>query len=251
MSVGCVGLVAGQVLSGEGILGITHGRHIGEQGGTCPHQLRKLGGRLHLCHEPLVFLLGFPSLPQFFVDALPFFRNVGNEYEIDTAVGLGIGKVAIIVHPADPAIPANNAILHIVHALAALFDLLADGAGDFPIVIGVHHPLEGIARQLLEVCEIPTAENVEYRLIGVENLLGLLSLIDEESPGHMTADFLHHLESLAAQLIIAVKHEHSSLLSLNPMTSNQVYIHYKTIMQIFLQSKYSGIRAGFWPTLAK
>ena len=114
--------------------------------------------------------------------------------------------MAVVVYPANLAVPADNAVLHIVHALVALFYLLIDGAGDCFIVIGVYHALEGIARQFLEFRKVLAAEDFKDCLVGIEDLFGLLSLVDEEAPGHVPPDFLHHLESLAAQLIVAVEH---------------------------------------------
>ena len=56
----------------------------------------------------------------------------------------------------------------------------------------MQHTFKGVAGQLLELFQVCAAENIEDGMVGVEQLLRLLCLVDEKAPGHMPAYFFYH-----------------------------------------------------------
>ena len=75
--------------------------------------------------------------------------------------------MAVVVKPAYLAILADNAVLHVVQVALAFFDLVHNGNRNLLIVVRVEHPLEGIARKLLELFKCFAAENLEHGLVCV------------------------------------------------------------------------------------
>lgn len=128
------------------------------------------------------------------------FRYIGYEHVVHAAVGLGLGVMAVIVHPAHRAVPADDAVLHVVHAVLAAIDLIQNGAGDGLVILGTHHALEGVARQLPEFRKVGAAENVKNRLVGVQKGFGFLGAVDKKSTGHMPADLRDHGDGFRAEL---------------------------------------------------
>ena len=56
-----------------------------------------------------------------------FIRYVGNENNIDSAVGFGLRQMPVVVHPADSAVPPDDTVFGIIHLLVAGGDLMNNG----------------------------------------------------------------------------------------------------------------------------
>ena len=119
--------------------------------------------------------------------------------------------MAVIVHPAHRPVPADDAVFRIVHLGLVALDLLLDGLGHGLKVVRVQHALEGVAGQRPELLPVLAAEDVVHRVVGVQQLAGLLLPVDEEATGHVLADLLDGRKVLAVQLKLFSKHSpHSS-----------------------------------------
>ena len=109
------------------------------------------------------------------------------------------GQVAVIVHPADRAVPAQDAVLHIVQTLVgAVGHLLRDGTLYRRKVLRVDHAREGAAGQGVEVLLLFTAEDVQRGAVGVNHVHGLLRTVDKEAPRHLFRQPFHGGEMHAA-----------------------------------------------------
>ena len=187
-------LVAGKIYSGLRVLGKAHRGHVGEKGRYRSHQVREFGGRLDFLRET----------PFFLFHAFPLVGNVGDEDIEDPAVSLGFGEVAVIVHPANFAVLADDTVFQIVHVAPA--DLLFKRTGNGVIIIGMYDPPEGIACQTPEVLQILTAENLKHRMVGVYQLLRLFRFIDEKASRHVPPDLLDHVHRVLVPFEILSKH---------------------------------------------
>ena len=138
--------------------------------------------------------------------ALVLFRDVGNEDVIDPAVGVGTGIVAVIVHPAHSPVPADDAVLCIVHLRLVPADLLLDGFRHRLIIIRVQHALEGAAGERPELVFVFAAEDPVYRVVGIQQLPRLFRLVNKKAAGHVPADLLDDVEVLTVELKLFSKH---------------------------------------------
>ena len=134
------------------------------------------------------------------------FGNVRNEHVEKPAVNIGVHVMAVVVEPADFTVLADNSVFHVVQVALALFDLIHNGAGDLLVVVRIEHPLEGIARKLLELFERLAAENLEHGLVCVQQFLVASRLVNEKTARHVFADLLDNLQSLFAQGKVSTKH---------------------------------------------
>ena len=140
------------------------------------------------------------------LQALMLFRDVGDEDVVDPAVGIGIGIVAVVVHPAHRAVPADDPVLRVVHLGLVALDLLLDGFGHVFEIVGMEHPLEGVACQGPELLRVPATEDAVHRVIGVQQLPRAVVLIDEEAARHVFAELFNDLEGLAVELKFFCEH---------------------------------------------
>ena len=135
-----------------------------------------------------------------------FFRNVRYKYDVDPAVGLRLRIVAVVVHPPDRAVLANDAVFRVVQLVIAGFDLLNDGRADSVVILRMHHAAEGEAGQGPEFLLVCAAVDIEYGFVGVNQRLGFLCPIDEKAPGHVPANFPDDGNGIVVQLKALVCH---------------------------------------------
>ena len=137
---------------------------------------------------------------------LPLLGDVRDEHVVDAAVGVGLGVVAVVVHPAHRAVPADDPVFGVVHLDLVAVDLLLDGFGDRLVVVRVQHAPEGVPRQRLERRLVRAAEDVVHRVVGVQDLLRRLCPVDEETARHVLADLLDGPQILIVQLKFLSEH---------------------------------------------
>ena len=73
----------------------------------------------------------------------------------------------------------------------------------------MYHAPEGETGQLFEFLQIRTAEDVKNGLVGVYQVFRFLRPVDEESAGHMSADFLHNGKGILCQVKMFFNHNDS------------------------------------------
>ena len=169
--------------------------HIADQ----PHGIVGVGQRCN--HSIANGLVRFPLFP--------FFRNIRYEHHINAAVGFCFAVMAVVIHPADPAVPAGDPVFRIVHLVFVLVDLLDDGSGNPVVIFRMHHSPEGEPGQLLKLPDIRTAEDVKHGFVGINQLFRRFRFINEEPAGHMSADFLHNRKGILCQIKMLPSHNAS------------------------------------------
>ena len=78
--------------------------------------------------------------------------------------------------------------------------MLLDRGLNFFVILGVNHALEGETGQRLEFVQVTAPENIEHRVVCVEQFSITLSLVDEESTGHVAPDVFYDGHVLVVQL---------------------------------------------------
>ncbi len=134
------------------------------------------------------------------------FRDVGDEYKENAAVCFRLGIVPVVVHPANGAVPAEDAVFHMVDTAVARRDLLRDGSGDGVVILRMHHAAEGEAGQRAEFRRVRAAEYFDAGAVDVQKPLRVSRLIDKEPAGHVCPDQLHIRHGLVIPLKSAVRH---------------------------------------------
>ena len=144
---------------------------------------------------------------QFRHDPFMLLRDVGNKDRINSSVNVCLQIVAVVVHPADGAVLADDPVFHIVHVVIAGVDLFRNGGRDAAVILRVHHAPEGIARQLFEILEIVAAVDIKDRLVCIEKLSRLFGFVNEETSGHVSAQLPDHKHRLIIHLENLIRHD--------------------------------------------
>ena len=120
-----------------------------------------------------------------------FLRNVRNKNIEDPAVGLSLRIVAVIIHPADSTVLADDPVFHVIHTFFIGAHLPGYCCGHLIIIIRMDHPFESIAGQCLKIIQILTSESTDHFIVDIKELFIAAGLVDKEAAGHMSADLLY------------------------------------------------------------
>ena len=132
--------------------------------------------------------------------------DIRDEHIIETLVNVGRHIMAVVVDPARLAVPAEDAVFHMVLVIQTFNRLPLDRGGDGFVVLRVDHPPEAKAGQSPEVLQAVTAEDLEDRLVGIQQFLALVGLVNEEAAGHMLAQLFDDRKALLIQDKISAEH---------------------------------------------
>ena len=115
--------------------------------------------------------------------------------------------MAVVVDPADRAVLADDPVFHVVHvSTCSSSTCLLNGMRYLLVILRMNHAAEGKAGQSLEVLQAVAAEDIADGLVGVQQLLVLVRLVDEEAAGHVLAELLDHRKALIVKDKLLAEH---------------------------------------------
>ena len=151
---------------------------------------------VHAVPLPVALLLlpekVFPLPPA----ALRLLRGVGQKDVEHIPHGLAADEVAVVLDPAQCAVPPDDPVFHIVQVELTGGDLTADALLHLLQVLRMHHAAEGSPGQRHELLGTLALEDPQQPSVGVEDLLPAPGPVDEETPGHL----LHKLHQPPGRL---------------------------------------------------
>ena len=137
------------------------------------------------------------------------FRNIRNENVVNSAVGFRIRIMTVVIHPAHGAVPADDAVFHIIHKFFVFLDLTLDGFGYSIIIIRVQHAFECITCKFFELFQVFAAENIQDSAISIQQLFRHLLFINKKAAGHMPSYFFDDMHRFFIQLEAFSEHSHT------------------------------------------
>ena len=131
---------------------------------------------------------------------------VGNEDVIDAPVELRFCVVAVVVHPPDLAILTDDPVRFKVGVVFAEVFLFRLGVGYILVIVRQKHPPESVTCQRAEFFFVLTGENIEHRLVCIQDFFISVGSVDQETAGDMPADLFDNRQSRFVHLKVFSKH---------------------------------------------
>ena len=124
----------------------------------------------------------------------------------------------IVSNPPHSAVLPNDVVFHMVQVITVGENLLPDALPGRFHILRVDQPMKCIASIYLKFFQILAAIYLEQRLVGVDQTLFLVGVINEKTARHSCGDLLDNGKSLLAEnqralRFLFVLHKSSSALS--------------------------------------